>query len=159
MRASGAGADLAVELDRLARMALPELRAFWAARWGDPPDYRARDHLLRALAYRLQAEAHGGLSSRLRKDVAILGAKFAGDRGFNPAPAIVLKPGSSLVREWGGRRHEVSVVAEGYVYDGERFSSLSKVATRITGTKWNGLVFFGVKARTMRPTAKAATPA
>ena len=159
MKASGAVAELATELDRIAVMALPELRTFWAARWGDPPGYRARDHLLRALAYRLQAEAHGGLSSRLRKDVAILGAKFAGDRGFNPVPAIVLKPGSSLVREWGGRRHEVSVLAEGYVYDGERFSSLSKVATRITGTKWNGLVFFGVKARTMRPTATKASAA
>ena len=58
------GSHLVAELDRIAAMALPELRAFWAARWGDPPGYRARDHLLRALAYRLQAEAHGGLSSR-----------------------------------------------------------------------------------------------
>jgi hypothetical protein len=128
-------------------MELPELRAFWSARWGDPPAHRARDHLLRALAYRLQADAQGGLSSRLKREVADLGARFASDRGFNPTAAIVLKPGSSLVREWGGKRHEVAVVTDGYVYDGERFASLSRVANRITGTKWNGLVFFGVKAR------------
>ena len=147
MRGSSTSPGLAAELDQVSGMELPELRAFWNARWGDPPAYRARDHLLRALAYRLQAEAQGGLSSRLKREVADLGARFASDRGFNPTAAIVLKPGSSLVREWGGKRHEVAVVTDGYVYDGERFASLSRVANRITGTKWNGLVFFGVKAR------------
>jgi len=51
------------------------------------------------------------------------------------------------------------VVAEGYLYDGERFSSLSKVATRITGTKWNGLVFFGVKARAAPAAPRKASAA
>ena len=157
MKGPEAGPELVAELDRITRMALPELRTYWAMRWGDPPAYRARDHLLRALSYRLQAEAQGGLSSRLKREVADLGARFTMDRGFNPTAAIVLKPGSSLVREWGGKRHEVAVVVDGYVYDGERFTSLSRVAFRITGTKWNGLVFFGVKARSSPAAPRKAT--
>ncbi len=56
-------------------------------------------------------------------------------------------PGSSLIREWHGTRHEVAVVDDGFLYQGERFRSLSKVAQRITGTKWNGPVFFGLKRK------------
>ena len=135
------------DLDQISALALPELREFWQARWGDVPAYRARDHLMRATAWRLQADVHGGLTGRLKRELADLGVRFASDRGFNPGPSIILKPGSSLVREWGGKRHEVAVVADGFVYEGEHFASMSKVATRITGTKWNGPVFFGVKPR------------
>ena len=135
------------ELDQISAMALPELREFSKARWGEVPAYRARDHLLRATAWRLQVDARGGLPGRLKRELADLGVRFASDRGFNPGPSIFLKPGSSLVREWGGKRHEVAVVADGFVYEGERYASMSKVATRITGTKWNGPVFFGVKPR------------
>ena len=144
------------DLELIGAMALPELRAFWQARWGDVPAFRVREHLLRATAWRLQADVHGGTPGRLRRELADLGAKFAADRGFNPGPSIVLKPGSSLVREWGGKRHEVAVVADGFVYEGERFASLSKVATRNTGTKWNGPVFFGVKPRKAPGRAVAA---
>jgi hypothetical protein len=140
-------ATLQDDLDQISAMALPELRGFWNARWGDVPGYRARDHLLRATAWRLQADVHGGLPGRLTRELADIGQKFANDRGFNPGPSIVLKPGSSLIREWGGKRHEVAVVADGFAYEGEHYASLSKVATRITGTKWNGPVFFGVKPR------------
>ena len=60
---------------------------------------------------------------------------------------MALKPGSSLVREWGGARHEVAVTEEGFSYQGRVFGSLSQVAGHITGTKWNGPVFFGLKPR------------
>ena len=99
------------------------------------------------MAYRIQADACGGLSGRLRRELSDLGARFAEDRGFCPGPSLSLKPGSTLVREWGGKRHEVFVVTDGFVYDGRTFRSLSQVAFAITGTKWNGPVFFGVKAR------------
>lgn len=142
-----AESTLEEDLGAISALGLQQLRDFWKGRWGDPPAYRARDQLLRATAYRLQAEVYGGLAARLNRDLVALGARFADERGFSPGPTIVLKPGSSLVREWGGKRHEVAVVDGGFVYDGERFKSLSSVATRITGTKWNGPVFFGVKPR------------
>ena len=99
------------------------------------------------MAYRIQADAYGGLSGRLRRELSDLGARFAEDRGFSPGPSLSLKPGSTLAREWGGKRHEVFVVADGFVFNGRSFGSLSQVAFAITGTKWNGPVFFGVKAR------------
>ena len=143
-------------LAQISAMKLPELRAFWQTRWGGAPGYRSREHLLRAIAWRLQTDVHGGWSGRLRRELAELGEKFTDDHSFNPGPSIILKPGSSLVREWGGKRHEVAVEADGFVYEGEHFASLSTVATRITGTKWNGPVFFGVKPR-KAPGKAAAT--
>ena len=135
------------ELDRLSHLPLPKLRAIWAERWGDAAEFRSRDQLYRAMAYRIQADAYGGLSVRLRREISDLGARFAEDRGFSPGPSLSLKPGSTLIREWGGKRHEVFVVTGGFAFDGRTFRSLSQVAFAITGTKWNGPVFFGVKAR------------
>ena len=135
------------ELDRLSHLPLPKLRAVWAERWGDGAEFRSRDQLYRAMAYRIQADAYGGLSGRLRRELAVLGARFAEDRGFSPGPSLSLKPGSTLIREWGGKRHEVIVNADRFVFEGRTFRSLSQVAFAITGTKWNGPVFFGVKPR------------
>jgi hypothetical protein len=99
------------------------------------------------MAYRMQADAYGGLSVRLRRELSDLGARFAEDRGFSPGPSLSLKPGSTLIRVWGGKRHEVFVTADGFAFDGRTFRSLSQVAFAVTGTKWNGPVFFGVKPR------------
>ncbi len=136
-----------VNIAALAGFDLPALRAFWAERWGQFPQYRSRDLMLRALAYRLQVQAEGALPSVSARRMAVYAAKFMDDRKFTPTPGPVLKPGSSLVREWQGSRHEVSVTDDGFLYQGRRFRSLSQVAQTITGTKWNGLVFFGLKAR------------
>ena len=147
LSATTAGDSVAQELDRLSHLKLPRLRAEWLERWGDEASYRSRDQLYRAMAHRIQADAYGGLSGRLRRELSDLGARFSEDRGFSPGPSLSLKPGSSLIREGGGKRHEVFVVTGGFAFDGRTFRSLSQVAFAITGTKWNGPVFFGVKAR------------
>ena len=126
---------------------LPALRTEWRRRWGEPPAFRSRDLLLRAAAYRIQADASGDLPAPVRRRVLELAERFAADRGFTPVPSLSLKPGSSLVREWGGTRHEVAVTADGFTYQGESFRSLSQVAGKITGAKWSGPVFFGLKSR------------
>jgi hypothetical protein len=138
------------EVRALADMALPALRAAWRARWGEPPQLRSRDLLTRAFAHRVQVEAFGDLPAAVRRRSADYVQKFAADRKFTPTPGPVLKPGSALIREWGGMRHEVAVVADGFVYQGQTYRSLSPIAQRITGVKWNGLVFFGLKARAAR---------
>ena len=138
---------LAHDLASIGQLPLPELRLDWKAKWDDLPAYRSRDQLYRAMAHRLQVEAHGGLALRLRRELKSLAAVFVGNRKYNPGPTVILKPGSSLVRDWGGKRHEVAVVEGGFTYDGVTYGSLSQVASAITGTKWNGLVFFGVKRR------------
>jgi hypothetical protein len=95
----------------------------------------------------MQVESFGGLPAASRRRMADYAAKFTADRKFTPTPGPTLKAGSSLIREWRGVRHEVAVTADGFSYLGEPYRSLSQVAHRITGTKWNGLVFFGLKAR------------
>jgi hypothetical protein len=144
----GLGGDLA----ELSGMSLEELRALWPARFRDPvPKLRSRDLTARAMTYRLQAAVFGGLSIETERRLADLARRFAADRGFTPVSGPALKPGSSLVREWRGVRHEVRVAEAGFVYRGQPYRSLSSVARQITGTRWNGQAFFG-----LRKSAKAA---
>lgn len=135
-------------LEGLDGLSLSDLREAWTARLGGPPPkLRTRELLSLALAYRLQARAHGDLPGPTKRRIAELARRFTEDRGYTPTPGPVLKPGSSIIKEWRGVRHEVRVQEAGFSYLGERFGSLSEVAQRITGTKWNGQVFFGLKAR------------
>ena len=136
---------LEAEVGRIEALTLVELRALWCERWGALPAFRSREYLGRAMAYRVQADVMGDLGKASRRQLTELAGKFAEDHRFNPTPAVSLKPGSSLVREWGGKRHEVAVTGDGFLYDGAAYGSLSRVAAVITGTKWNGLVFFGMK--------------
>ena len=135
------------EFKTIERLTLPELRAAWQSRWGEPPQFRSRDLIARAFAYKVQANRGEDLLAVRRRQLNELADRFQADRRYTPIPAQSLKPGSALIREWNGVRHEVAVTEAGFEYAGETFRSLSKVAERITGTHWNGQVFFGLKAR------------
>lgn len=140
--------DLEVRLAGLEGLTLDELRQAWSAEIGGaPPKLRTRELMALSLAYRLQGRVHGDLPGKTKRRLAELARRFTEDRSYTPTPGPNLKPGSSLIKEWRGYRHEVRVLEDGYSYLGERFASLSEVAKRITGTKWNGLVFFGLKER------------
>jgi len=139
--------NIAAEIKRLADFDLESLRSTWRQSWGEVPGFRSRDLLARALAYKIQADAYGDLPPPAQRRTAELAARFGQDRSFAPPSVTTLMPGTSLIREWRGTRHEVAVVDDGFVYLGEKFASLSKVAHRITGTKWNGPVFFGLKRK------------
>jgi hypothetical protein len=123
-----------------------------------PPEALAGELLVRALAHHVQVARHGGLSSaakfRLklavndgvasrragRSDKAVAGA------GTPDAPASrALRPGTRLLREWRGVMHEVVVVPDGYLWQEQVHRSLSSIAKAITGTAWNGWIFFGIK--------------
>ena len=139
---------LSAEIARIGAMSLEELRQVWRSRLGGaPPRLRSVDLLARALAHELQVRALGDLPTPVRRRAAELARRFAEEPGFTPSPGLVLKPGSSLVREWRSERHEVRVLEDGFSYRGEKIRSLSEAALKITGTKWNGLVFFGLKER------------
>jgi len=137
--------SVAEEVQAFERLDLEDLRAEWRRRWGAPPKLRSREIMAHAAAYRLQAEVFGDLSVPTRRRVAELGRRFAGDRSFKPMAGPTLTPGCSLIREWGGNRHEVWVTESGFSYQGGAFSSLSAVAQHITGAKRSGILFFGLK--------------
>ncbi len=125
------------EVLRLEGLDLAGLRDAWPDRLGLPPKTRSPDLLRRSLAWKLQAEAVGGLDAETRR---LLAKRTVAKRG----PKI--GAGTRLVREWKGEAHEVEVDAEGRVtYRGAGFASLSEVAREITGSRWNGPRFFGLR--------------
>ena len=124
------------EVRALERLGLEGLRAEWRRRYGPPPQLRSRDLLARILAWRVQAEAFGGLDAELAKRLR-RGVGLSAARSDVPS-------GTRLVREWQGQPHEVEALEGGFRYRGTLYRSLSAVAGQITGVKWNGRRFFGL---------------
>ena len=113
-----------------------------------PPKHMSRDLLLRAQAYHLQEQAEGGLSKAALKRLAYL-ARSGTDQP-PPLAGLRLKPGTCLVREWRGEVHHVTVLDDGFDYRGVRYGSLSQIARIVTGTRWSGPLFFGLRKRAAR---------
>ena len=138
--------DLEAEIARLDGLGLQELRKLWAQRrLGPVPDHRSADLMRRRIAYELQVRAYGDLKSETRQQLKKLYQAFKADPAYTPLPNYGLKPGTMLTREWKGVTHRVGVMDEGFEYKGQRYKSLSEIATLITGTKWSGPVFFGIR--------------
>jgi len=112
-----------------------------------PPTRLSRDLLIRGVAHRVQEQAHGGLSLSTKRRLRSLSDGADQRGGAAAAPAIALKPGTKLVREWHGHAHTVSVLDDGFEYQGERYPSLTRIARRITGVHWSGPLFFGISKR------------
>jgi len=132
---------IAAEIERLAGLPLKELKAAWAAEFRrDPPKGLWRDLLLRTLAWRIQERAFGGHDKATERLLEAYGQKKPGD-----ARCQRLKAGTILVREFGGTRHTVTIVPEGFVWQDKTYSSLTAIARIITGSSWNGPRFFGLR--------------
>lgn len=110
----------------------------------EPPRRISRDLLIRALAYRIQEKALGGLKPSTRRLLARVASDASAHRRIQVIPRPALKRGTVLLREWHGTQHQVIVREDGIVFQGKPYKSLSKVAHRITGTKWSGPRFFGL---------------
>jgi hypothetical protein len=122
---------------RLEGLGLEDLRTRWRARYGAPPKLRSPELLALMLAWRIQAEREGGLDADLRRALR---------RSTGIKAAAEPTAGTRLVREWEGARHEVIVMSEGgFLYRGDRYRSLSQIARAITGVRWNGPRFFGLR--------------
>lgn len=132
------GADhLAPEVAGIAALDLDGLRREWGRRYGAPPPLRSVPILSLVLAWRVQAEARGGIGSETRRALA--------RKGRLRAEGLELGIGARLTRQWQGRTHEVLVEAGGFRWEGELYRSLSAVATAIAGSRWNGPRFFGLR--------------
>jgi hypothetical protein len=147
---SAKSADPAVEaeLDRLAVMPIAQLRVRYREVFrSDPPKAFGPDLLRRSIAHRIQERAYGGLSRAAQRLLDQLMRAFSAKPNGKLVLPRRIKPGSVLVREWKGRSHRVMVLADGFAYDGGTYSNLSEIAGRITGTKWNGPRFFGLRSK------------
>ena len=143
-------ADPAVEaeLDRLAGTPIARLRIRYREVFrSDPPTAFGPDLLRRSIAHRIQEKAYGGLSRSAQRLLDQMMKAFAAKPGGKIVLPRRIKPGSVLVREWKGKSHRVMVLADGFAYDGETYSNLSEIAVLITGTRWNGPRFFGLRAK------------
>jgi Protein of unknown function (DUF2924) len=140
---------LDVEIARLRDLGIAELRSRWHNVFGRrPPEHLPRHLLFRILAYRLQAGRWGDLDDASRRLLDSSGSpEKAGQNAANLVRQIDVRPGTSLGREWNGRLHRVAVLADGFAWNGNTYSSLSQVAFAITGTRWNGPRFFGLRDR------------
>ena len=145
-------ASLDFEIARLRGLDIGELRARWHTvfRRRAPP-HLPRHLLFRILAYRLQADRLGELDAVSRRLLDRIGSGPAEriDRlvaDFN-LPRTELRLGTLLTREWGGHLQRVMVLADGFTWNGKTYRSLSKVAFAITGSRWNGPRFFGLRDR------------
>src|SRR5882757_296423 len=138
---------LSAEIGGLESLDLNQLRIRWKHLYEiEAPPHLSRDWLRRAVAYRIQENVLGGLKPATRR----LLESVAEDARTRKASKVVtmrkVGPNTILIREWGGTRHEVTVIENGAMFRGQRYRSLSQVARLITGSQWSGPLFFGLKA-------------
>ena len=136
---------LEIEIKRIQSMTIAELRALWRAKLNsEPPDAFGPDLLRRSIAQKLQEDANGGLDRKTSRLLNQLIAQSAKTNGKIVVPRRI-KLGAILVREWKGKSHRIMVLEDGFAFEGKPYDSLSEIARRITGTRWNGPRFFGLR--------------
>ena len=135
------------EIAGLADRSTQELRVAWREfHSAAPPVGLSRDLLIRVLAYELQERAQNGANAALRRRLqSLAAASEKGDLAVHPG--IVLKAGTTLVRQWRGHTHTVLIHKDGFEHEGQRYRSLTVIAERITGAHWSGPRFFGLTKR------------
>ena len=134
------------ELAALPTLSAHQLRLKWQdLRCGEPTAAASRDLMIREIAYKMQERAHGGLAPAIKRRLRALAGEIETNGAGVLAPAPLLKPGTRLLREWGGKTHTVIALDDGFEYDGEWYQSLTQIARRITGAHWSGPRFFGLR--------------
>jgi Protein of unknown function (DUF2924) len=140
-------AEVGRQIAELVDLSTQELRVGWGQlhRTGPPPGL-SRDLLIRGLVHQLQEQTYGGVSRALQRRLRTLSAEF--EKGASCSDSrIVLKTGTTLVRQWRGRAHTVLVRENGFEYEGQHYRSLTVIAEKITGAHWSGPRFFGLTRR------------
>ena len=136
-------------LAALKAMSVNELKAEWQVLFNAPAPNNSRTFLESRLAYRIQELTYGGPDKQTRRLLDMLADEVEGTLTRKAQIADPRNPvvGTKLIREWDGVAHTVTVLREGFDWGGQRYKSLSAVARAITGTRWNGYRFFGLRER------------
>ena len=136
--------SVAAKVAALPKTPTPELKQMWRELFDKEPSGFSRSYLISRLAYRIQELAYGGLKPATRTKLDALAD------AIDPKTVrrrVIDRPvaGTQLIREWRGVEHTVTVLTDGFEWEGRRYKSLSAVARAITGTRWNGRLFFGLR--------------
>jgi hypothetical protein len=148
-------------IEALRQMTVAQLHEEWRRVMGEEPRSRNRVWMWRRLAWAIQAKEYGGLSERAKRRIEELIplaeawmpiGKRALERRLSPAPiqkrdSRLPKPGTVLTRPYKGRTLAVTVLEDGFEFDGRKYPSLTAITTAVTGSHWNGMHFFGLKRR------------
>ncbi len=138
--------SIPAEISKLHTLSRQQLLEMWQKLYqrAAPTGIR-RELLVPFLAYRIQEQAYGGLKPSTRSELRRIARDLEKPTKSNERRTrIRIKPGTRLVRQWRGETHEVAITEAGFEYRGSNYSSLSKIACRITGTRWSGPAFFGL---------------
>lgn len=142
--------------ENLKTLPLAELRQIWAEAWGMQPHAKiGRTMLIKSLEYRRREQVIGGIPLELQQRLKTLVAAYKRNPRCFDEDVHGLKPGTRLVKTWKETRHTVMVVKNGFEYEDRIYTSLSEVAFAITGSRWNGWVFFGLKKHNRKAEAQA----
>jgi hypothetical protein len=149
-RAAVDGETLAAEIAGLSTLGIDELRERWKAMYGKPLSQEiGRSFLIRAIAYRLQEKAFGGLKPSTRRLLARTAEESATESSPKKPQLRKAQSGTMLIREWQGNAHRVTMLDDGVSFNGKHYRSLSEVAREITGSRWSGPRFFGLRLPAM----------
>jgi hypothetical protein len=140
--------DIAAELAAIPTLPRTDLVQRWTELIGrSPPKNASRWLLVNAVAWYMQAKKYGGLKPAIKRKLISIAQSL--EKGEQPAalrPRARLRTGTTIVKEWRGAKHTVTIAeGGGYSYEGKTFKSLSEIARLITGTRWNGPAFFGLR--------------
>jgi Protein of unknown function (DUF2924) len=148
---------LASKIGGLRSLGVEQLKGRWRTVYGtEAPARFSRDLLIAAVAYRTQERALGGLKPATRRLFQRVAADAHARLPLKLAPQCTLESDAVLIREWNGVRYKVVVGEDGFSFRGQHYRSLSAVARLITGSRWSGPLFFGLKHRTKRETGDGA---
>lgn len=131
------------------------LRRLWEQAHGTlPPRGLGRELLARGISWKEQEKLHGGMPPTLKRELARLAEQLDQSGDLDVERQLSLKAGTRLVREWQGRTCHVTVLPDGFLFEDRRYASLSQIARSITGTKWSGPRFFGLRQRSRAAAAE-----
>jgi hypothetical protein len=139
---------LSRRLASLRSLPIKQLKQRWRTLYSSVPPLRvSRELLIRAVAYRIQEQVLGGLKPSTRRLLERLACDARSGRPLKLSPRAPASAGTVLMRDWQGITHEVKVLDRGVLYKRKRYRSLSEVARLITGARWSGPLFFGLRSQ------------
>jgi hypothetical protein len=142
------GEAISRKLASLLSLPIKVLKQQWRSLYNSEPPHRvSRELLIRAVAYRIQEQALGGLKPSTRRLLERLASDARSRRPLKLSPCAPASAGTVLMRDWQGITHEVKVLDRGVLYERKRYRSLSEVARLITGARWSGPLFFGLRSK------------